>query len=82
MQQLNKMNQDNKLLKKAYKEKIQQNQKYTAKAKSSAKDTGSKAYKAGKHQTGKQKADNDRIALASLQTISASQMAEYEPISE
>ena len=56
MEQVNKVNQDNKLLKKAYK-KVKQNQAYSTKAKSSSPDTNSKANKTGQNQTGRHKVD-------------------------
>ena len=49
MKQLTKVNQDNKLLKKAYDKKVQQNLALVAKAETSYKDPGTKVATIGKN---------------------------------
>ena len=48
MEQLNKVNQDNMLLRKAHKKRAKQNKALVAKAETSTFDTGTKATKVGK----------------------------------
>ena len=64
MKQLNRVNQDNELMKRTYKKKVHQNQTLVTKAKMSTKDTGIKGTKAGKKQLGKQKTGNDKTTQA------------------
>ena len=53
MEQLNKVNQDNMLLRKAHKKKVKQNKASIGKAKTSTFDTGTKATKVGNNQGNK-----------------------------
>ena len=64
MEQLNRVNQENNLLKKAYKKKTQQTQPLLPKAKTSTKNTGTEATKVGKNQFGKQNTYSDKTAQA------------------
>ena len=78
MGQLDEVNQNNKLLKKEYKKKVQQNQAYTAKAKSSSQDANSKANKTEQNQARGHNIDIDKTAQPAVQAISASQVVEQE----
>ena len=75
-EQLNKVNQGNKLLKKANKKKVKRNQAYASNAKLSPKDANTKTNRTGKNQTVWPKEDSNRTAQATVQAISASQVAE------
>ena len=55
MEQLNKVSQDNKLPKKAYKKKVQQSQAYATKTKTSSWNVSSKTNKITQNQAGRNK---------------------------
>ena len=93
MEQLNWANQDNKLLKKVYKKKTQQNQRLVAKAmkqnqavateaKIPIKDRGSKSTKMEKYPSRKCPDDVNKTSQAKMQAISVSYIAEFETHSE
>ena len=84
MEQLNKVNQHNKLLKRHIRRKLkktrcqsqQQNQALTPKARISTKDSSTKVDDVGKKPFRKQTADSDKTAQVTVQAIPASLIAE------
>ena len=93
MEQLNKVNQYNKLLKKTHKNKAQQNQVLVTKgaqqiqtsapkSMTPTNDTGTKPNKIEKHSSKDQPAVGNKITQTKVQAILASHVAEYETDSD
>ena len=83
MEHLNNVNQDNKLLEKAYKRKVQQTQAYTTRGKSYSQSTSSKTNKTGQNQRGRHNGrDSDKKSSSNQAIQEAEQESDYESESD
>ena len=78
MDQLSKVNQDNKHLKKVIKKKFQQNQANNPKSKTPTKDANKKTNKTGQFQVIQQRTDRDKTAQATNLVIFGSNRQEID----